>query len=918
MKIPFTRFSILTALMLAVSCVLWTGCEEELTELETEKPDDSQGPDDGEGETPDTPLEPEGDPYFAVELIEVGPNYADVSVTAKKILKAAYLISTERKTNVRSSYVFKSGTEITLPENPMDTVSVQKVSGNMDEKSTYYVYFAAQKDASAYWPDVYELEVNTVEFKFDQLLTVMDTYYDGCKIKITVPEEVKAKGHAIRYSISSIPMYHAMKNWNNLDFDMLLTNGGAYSYYTLADTVMVYNNSNIEDPEDPNFLYHYPIMPGEPIIYFAGEYAWDDTTNIYGWGEGYFGYQYDLEGYLTGATPPENNNGEQPYARDEDAYWYGAFQRLVFDSKAPMPLDADFDIEVVDISPIQAIMDIVPQEGIERYAYCVLDHGTYQTIIDEYLMGEEKYLQWFITSYFARMELSIAEATGPETVIATEFFVDPALNSETLYHLLLVGTAGEYLERQCFKDFTFETTAKVLDAPEITVTPVPSDDPFLATFNIKATKGQVVSGRWACDYERNWKTDIAKGSTYSDIVDLAYSFSTSEINLINSASGLNIDFESVDGETTMLAVKCYNSEYTPNTLEKGDPSIASYTTPIEPYIVQIKSDLFDALPGEWTATAKVWYRESDADGQIVEHEINHSSKITIAREIEVPALTQDVIDLYKSEAEAQAYYDQFTTLAKGFSERRMLYRNRLLCMGWIDYDTSGKMDTYSPWDLFTDSNYQSFNVAQLFYDFGPKWYLDVAADGTVTVPINASTLAPMANWMDYPYYLVAYDRITNDGYMNVPAGFPVEISDDMQTITVKPIWMIFSSDGMSYSIVEPGTEGATPYYPNAVGINNGSTELIGTVVSEIVMKKNAAADVSAAPASKARAVRPQVMNPDGSPVALEDVRNYKDMSDLKSFEKVDKKEYPRREIKVITTEKVEAAFRDYAEKLFNK
>ena len=139
----------------------------------------------------------------------------------------------------------------------------------------------------------------------------------------------------------------------------------------------------------------------------------------------------------------------------------------------------------------------------------------------------------------------------------------------------------------------------------------------------------------------------------------------------------------------------------------------------------------------------------------------------------------------------------------------------------------------------------------------------------------------MHAWPGYTYYsaAVASGYAIMDGSEEVP-GFPVEISEDMNTITIKPI-MVADENGKQI-----------PAYMNSVALVDGSYEIVATIVSEIVLtrgwketaKKNS---VEAMPA-KAMAV-----TMDGAPAELPSARSYKSMTELsaparKDFKVVEK------------------------------
>jgi hypothetical protein len=99
---------------------------------------------------------------------------------------------------------------------------------------------------------------------------------------------------------------------------------------------------------------------------------------------------YDLEGALTGATPPADrpDNGVLDLADGDDDYWTGRFSRICFETKQPEQLQGKLNIKVEETSPINAFFTITPDADIEQYAYAVMDHGLYLHLVDKYLFGQ--------------------------------------------------------------------------------------------------------------------------------------------------------------------------------------------------------------------------------------------------------------------------------------------------------------------------------------------------------------------------------------------------------------------------------------------------------------------------------------------------------------------------------------------------
>ena len=398
---------------------------------------------------------------------------------------------------------------------------------------------------------------------------------------------------------------------------------------------------------------------------------------------------------------------------------------------------------------------------------------------------------------------------------------------------------------QNFQHFKFKTTKKTKDAPVVQVTALEDEaTPYVAKFNVKCTTAAegnpLKECYYAANYKRDWLLEVNGGATYFSLVagNKAYSYFTAEeIAKINSDEGLELAIASIDGETTRVAVLGYNDEYTPNDLvgftpiqiEDGEcPGIADCVTPWLDEKPYVSEKAYIDLVGDWTAKATL---ESAQDGR----NFIHTSKITLAADIlDFPEeLPDSVYTIYKETSKYDAekvegLWSEFKELAKTVTDRRLVYQNRLIATGWLDADSYKRLDYYSPYDLFVDRTYKSVDVSSMFYDFGPKWYIEAVEDenGNISLiaPFDANFLPPAANW-SIPFYLSGMEL---ENYYTVTYGdgwtpsFPVEVSEDRNTITIKPL-----------------VYGGKEFFPNMVGIDYSMNQTIleNFVVSEIVMTR---------------------------------------------------------------------------------
>ncbi|HIZ86950.1 MAG TPA: hypothetical protein IAC03_02165 [Candidatus Coprenecus pullistercoris] len=467
---------------------------------------------------------------------------------------------------------------------------------------------------------------------------------------------------------------------------------------------------------------------------------------------------------------------------------------------------------------------------------------SYQQIL-EYLDGNEDYLQWFTTSYYASFMLGMRTFQGNVELDLTDYLY---LQEQTGYHILLTAMGNAEGTSQSFQHIEFSTSEKTMEAPVISVTPIDNpegpNDPFEVWFNVKNTGNvDVASAMYAANYERDWAAAL-QNMTYADITASGNPLSEAEIAQINTPEGLNLRFTTIDGMTTRLAVLAYNIEQTPNVLEEGCPAIADNTSDFMPDAERVESDLFDALEGEWTMTAEVSSYDYYEGGYV--NEGPQSIRVSVHNGInDYPeTLPAEVYDYYTgmTKDEVDALYDEFKMEADAFNAR-VRGQNRLLCLGF-GYETADSytqpFNVITPYELFCNPDYSSYDVASLFYDFGPKWYLQIDEDGTVSAPFNSTRMYPLSAWTDNIYYLAGY---SDAGYLSVGENdsnlaFPVEVSSDRNTIIVNP-----------YTLSED------ILYPNAVYIYYGFAYLGGKrITSELTLTKGWTESASAVPASSGR------------------------------------------------------------------
>lgn len=606
--------------------------------------------------------------------------------------------------------------------------------------------------------DIQEKVVST------RMLKLVSVDYDSYQVKITVPETVGPDGNIVRYNFGDEAVTNENINIKQLSYDLMLQwNGGERNTTDVNKTIIIQ-----ETIDNEGSYIIQPIAPGEPTVFIAGEYTRD--------------------GQLVGEP-----------------------EIIRFKTKEPSVLNEEIDVEVSDISAIDATITIIPDDGIYQYCMLVLDEGTYNYLLQNIV--SETDLQWFVSSYYAMYNYGAYSRTGSVvTQLSNHFSVVPP--ADTKYHILITGMGDEYGTSQCFKHIEFHTDKKRLSPPSILVTPLPEKSTHnSAVFNVKCTSvddpdaGMCVAGIWVANYDFDWGVMLNSGYSLEELLKEGYSFSAEELEMINSDEGYEMSVPTIDGMTMRLGVLGYNEEHTPNDLNYDDirqcPAIADIKTP---FLVKPSVDseflTTDILEGDWIMTA------TDANGNPLETTVSIIRGYKAGRDY--PA------DFSGNNEQEDETFEQFQEQVEIFNQKRLTDKNSLLLQGWFQdwRDENGPYALRTPYDLLMAQDYVAYNCEQLFYDAGPKLIIEVDSNGDLIARTEEESLSGCwwsgFNYQSYCSTLV-WDQIPQN-YLD----FPIEISEDKKTMVIKPV------DG--------------DYYLNLVGIDQWGGVPI-TIKSDIILKK---------------------------------------------------------------------------------
>lgn len=683
------------------------------------------------------------------------------------------------------------------------------------------------------------LEVKAATGDFTEELTLFDV--EGRSFKLHVKPQLTDAANVIKWGTCDIFMY----NMNQQpDFEMLNLHDGYYGNYFQGDTTLVFDEAHgyVWSDEMGDYIQYYEaIVPGQPQYLALGEFKYEEDEDVHGrwgWGAGYYMPLMDMEGYYNDLYAYWY--GETDSMPDEAPFWTGYHKSIKFQTKAPEALDANLSVDLSGLRPNGGPIRINTNGNADRVTVMLLDPMTYEDMMPM-LDNNEDYLQWFTTSYIGYMMVGSQTFAGANIEFEmTEFLWE--VDKESAYYLMVVASKDAVAGSL---DATYQQYQMVevtlpdysLPAPVVEITPLESTEQNTVSFNVKCTSQDAVEGVYAANYAREWAEAGFDESLAEAMEYYGNELTADDIAAINSAEGMTFTFWSREDAVTKLGVMLKNIEGL-----AGEPVVAEAKSLREPDKAPVTSEYFTSLDGDWTATTTVinkkyvgWDPET---WESIYEDVPSTKtwKVTIG-DVDYPeTLTDDVYQTwfdatpYDTKEEVDAQYELFKEAVDIFNAKTA-GQNRILVNGFDvqvpNYEGSKCYSQYaSPFELWSSDSYNGYDNASPVWDFGPKWYLEVAEDGTVTAPFNVNYFAPLTAWSYYhPFYLAGvasnsflpYDPATGEN-----VHFPVEISEDGNTITVK---------GCEF-------EGEN-FYPNMGYISYGSFSLggWGTVSADIVLTR---------------------------------------------------------------------------------
>ena len=658
---------------------------------------------------------------------------------------------------------------------------------------------------------------------------------------------------------------------------------GEIGYYIIGNTSVTEVSANSEEVEvgaAGPIQYYYNFQPGEPLVLLMSEvdYADCDLGNYeegknadhkietcdkkhpiinWGWGKGWYWYPYDFEGYIaasdTGGLPNMGVGGAPSQSVDTEKFWHeGAwYYKKEVRLPAPEKFNGTVDVKFENLSTQDGSILLTPDDETYMYFVGIYENSNeYQQgfldITRIYLNNDQSLWQWFTTSemggYFGIGYHYASE--GPQRINLSEYFVEPRAGMR--YHVIVnavgkkEGDNGAYVadvSSQNFQHLTFSLKNYTLPEPVLQVTAAEAYSPWKVKFILKNPDWQtnpISRVSFVANYAREFEAYMkANDFTYTDMAMMNaghpyYELSDVDIDMINSNAGAEIEFDVLEKSSFTAAFIAWNSEgRASNPDSETTPGYATAESLANSDADPLDMTKINALKGDWTATATVNYLNPET-GEFTPRQ--HSWKVSIGDLTSPSALTNDVYALLEKygvdKAAADAYFAEFKQEEEAYN-KAVKGQNRVLCQGW-QLDEERTLSTASPWDLFIMEDYNASTTANLFYDFGPKWFLQVNKEGEVFIPVNYNRIPTFTQWfngMAHHFCMANYETkyafpMGDDSNSVEQVAMPVVIAEDGNSFTIKSTTIkVYNVDEEGKPIVDEQGNVVTvdiPMYPNII------------------------------------------------------------------------------------------------------
>ena len=631
---------------------------------------------------------------------------------------------------------------------------------------------------------------------YDRIINVIETGKTGFKFHFNVPDTM-----TYMYAFLPTEQYNSFRSYGWADDVTFLLDGRTL---TGPQTVEINNGEDWLYEGDGGFYIHpgaaFTLMIAECDA--EGNLLYEENPDYQGgWGGGW--------GPLAPATragsvvaPRVGDYSEE--ARTEDEFYpIGLYARQNLYAELTM-VESKINVELTGKTERRIKIRCTADDDVQ-YVVAPYEKSMYNELVS--LVTEEA------------VATTLLEYYGAETYAGTmDFEIDENVTYLEVDSTYIISVVGVYAEDASVLSIdtlhvTLTKSTKPAAVVEITQGTNPEGEvtPDLVWFNIKSAEKNVYAAKHIANYTKEVQKMINQGYTYEELLSWYGADLTEEdVQAINSDEGLTLCISSMEDMESTLIIGAFNEEEG-MTVYTGVSRSASL-----PALNPVSSSLFEDLKGEWTArvieqksetlwmcdeTMENWWT---VDSTWVD---TTYTTLSLGADFDKSPATFDETNEYYSVVYDSHYYnalengateEQADEYAKAqvaaqfalYKEAATKYENKYKGQNYIlglGFDAFHSFAT--PWDLFCSSDYVAYDVEEIFYAYGPKLFFQVQ-EGDQLVLLGDATvtyLPPVAGWNYYDVLLMGYNPTYANEGMYYTGSYPVEISEDKNTLVIKGI-----------------------------------------------------------------------------------------------------------------------------------
>lgn len=463
----------------------------------------------------------------------------------------------------------------------------------------------------------------------------------------------------------------------------------------------------------------------EQYLEMFGMSGYGDTTVVFKDGDTYFDARNVP--YEIGVKPGREYVIFAAYC-DENKNLTDVLHRTEFTTPDKPRSEHGIAVDIIDITSIAAHIKTTPDDNIREYYVYLRDKSWYDSVID---YGESMMISLIKRAYETQIGARLYTAAADET------YDDLTPSTEYLFGIVVIDNEGN---ESFIAEHIFTTAEPSGIMPDVGIVMQPDGQSPHTIIGLNIKTGLTKTIKYAFAPTADVKEELDNnGGSYEQLIDMrGIDLSAEQVSQANSDGGLTLYMDELWYDTEYTCVVCAVSA------EKiASVDHAAARTSAEPKPARVESELFALLPGKWSLTYD--YVDLNNEPQRIE-----GAEVTIA----------------DTDGTGSRYRDYNRLLVEGYQ-----FQPNYATDPMPYYSAEYLIDYASYWRDFSSLAYR---------DFGPKFFLEVDADGSVSVPTSAHVY--LYGWGESPVLFFGADL---DKRYTAPVSFPVEISDDGNTITIK-------------------------------------------------------------------------------------------------------------------------------------